>query len=200
MWNAGLDEAQTGIKIAGRNTNNHCRWWRKAMTNLDSILKRWEIANKSPSSQAMVFPVVMCGCDSWIIKKMSTEELMLLNCGIGEESWESLACNKIKPVSPKGNQFWIFIGKTDADLIWRTDFLEKTLMLGKIEGRRRRGRQRMRELNGITDSSEHEFEQALGVGDGQESLVCCSPWGHKESDTTEQLNWTLLWKFYKYEC
>ena len=46
----------------------------------------------------------------------------------------------------------------------------------------------MRWLDGITDSIEHEFEQALGVGDGQESLVCCSPWGHKESDTTEQLN------------
>ena len=55
-------------------------------------------------------------------------------------------------------------------------------MLGKIEGRRRRGRQRMRWLDGITDSM---FEQALGVGDGQGSLACCSPWGCKESDMTE---------------
>ena len=61
-------------------------------------------------------------------------------------------------------------------LMRKADSLEKTLMLGKIEGRRRRGHHR---LDG------HEFEQALGVGDGQESLVCCSPWGHKESDTTE---------------
>ena len=69
----------------------------------------------------------------------------------------------------------------------RTDSLEKTLMLGKIEGRRRRGRLRMmigwhHRLDG------HEFEQALGVVDGQRSLACCSPWGHKESDTIDQLN------------
>ena len=58
-------------------------------------------------------------------------------------------------------------------------------MLGKIEGRRRRGQQRMRWLDGITDSMDmHESEQALGVGDGQGSLACCSPWGPKESDTT----------------
>ena len=62
--------------------------------------------------------------------------------------------------------------------------MEKILLLGKIEGRRRSGPQRMRhhQLDG------HEFEQTLGVGDGQGSLACCSPWGRKESDTTEQLN------------
>ena len=70
-------------------------------------------------------------------------------------------------------------------LMQRTDSLEETLMLGKIEGRRRRGRQRMRWLDGITDSMSLS---KLGVGDGQGSLVCCRPWGHKESDTTEQLN------------
>ena len=59
------------------------------------------------------------------------------------------------------------------------DSLEKTLLLGKIEGKRRRGRQRMRWLDG------HEFEQAPGVGDGQGSLACCSPRGHKESDPSE---------------
>ena len=58
-------------------------------------------------------------------------------------------------------------------------------MLGKIEGGRRRGRQRMRWLEGITDFDGHEFEQASGAGDGQGSLVCCSPWGRKESDMTE---------------
>ena len=57
----------------------------------------------------------------------------------------------------------------------RTYSLEKTLMLGKIEGRRKREQQRMRWLDGITDSMNHEFEQALGVGDGQGSLACCSP-------------------------
>ena len=61
-------------------------------------------------------------------------------------------------------------------------------MLGKIEGRRRRGRQRMRRLDGITDSMAVGLEQAPGVGDGHGGLACCSPWGCKESDTTEPLN------------
>ena len=92
----------------------------------------------------------------------------------------------IKPVNPKGNQFWTFIGRTDAEpedpilcyLMRRTDSLEKSLM--KIEGRRRGWEDEMvgwhRWLNG------HEVEQAPGVGDGQGSLVCCSPWGHKDLD------------------
>ena len=67
-------------------------------------------------------------------------------------------------------------------LMQRTDSLEKTLMLGMIESRRRRGQQRMRWFDGITDSM---FKQALGVGDGQGSLACCSPWGHNESDTIQ---------------
>ena len=70
-------------------------------------------------------------------------------------------------------------------LMQRTDLLEKTLMLGKIEGRRRRGRQD--EMVGWHHRLDgHEFEHALGVGDGQESLVCYSSWGGKESDTTER--------------
>ena len=73
-------------------------------------------------------------------------------------------------------------------LVQRADSLEKTLMLGKIEGRRRRRLQRMRQLDGITDSMDIEFEPSPGVGDGQGSLACCNPWGCKESDTAEQLN------------
>ena len=76
-----------------------------------------------------------------------------------------------------------------GSLMQRTDSLEQTLKLGNIEGRRRRGRQRMRRLNDITDSMDMmSASQALGVGDGQGSLACCSPWGHRESDTTEKLN------------
>ena len=69
-------------------------------------------------------------------------------------------------------------------LIQRADSLEKTLMLGKTEGRSRRGSQKIRGLDGITDNG-HEFEQALGDGEGQASLACCSPWGGKELDMTE---------------
>ena len=72
-------------------------------------------------------------------------------------------------------------------LMRRADSLEKTLMLGKIEGRRKRGRQSMRWLDGITNSTV-EFEQVPRVGDGQGSLACCGPWGRKELNTTEQLN------------
>jgi len=89
-------------------------------------------------------------------RKLSTKELMLLNCGVGEDSWIPL--KEIKLVNPKGNQSWLFFRRTDAEapifghLMQRADSLEKTLMLGKIEGRRRRSRQRMRWLDGITDS------------------------------------------------
>ena len=72
----------------------------------------------------------------------------------------------------------------------RTELLDKTLMLGKIEGRRRRRPQRMRWLDGITDLMSHEFEQALGVGDGQGSWVCCSPKELDKNGVTK--NWTRL--------
>ena len=85
---------------------------------------------------------------------------MFLNCGVGEDLQSPLDCNNIKPVNPKGNESWIFIGRTDVEdespILWapmrRADSLEKTLILGKIKGSRRRGRQRMRWLDGITDS------------------------------------------------
>ena len=75
-------------------------------------------------------------------------------------------------------------------LMRRVDSLEKTLMLGGIGGRRRRGRQMMRWLDGITDSM--DISLSLGIGDGQGGLACCDSWGCKESDTTEQLNWLEL--------
>ena len=95
----------------------------------------------------------------------------------------------------KQSWIWILLGLWLCNYLiiinfghW-TDSFEKTLMLGKIEGRRRRGWQRMRWLDGITDLMDI-LEQAPGVGDGQGSLVCYTPWGHEESDMTEWLNWT----------
>ena len=106
-----------------------------------------------------------------------------------EKTLESpLDCKEIQPVHPKGNQSWIFIGRTDAELkfqyfghlLWSPDSFEKTLMLAKIEDRRRRGWQRMRWLDGITDLMDMSMNKV------------CSPWGRKESDTMEQVNWTEL--------
>ena len=109
----------------------------------------------------------------------------------------------IKPINPKGNQTWTYIERTDAEaetqyfghLMQRADSLEKTLMLGKIEGRRRKGWQRINWLDGITNSMD-KYEQAPGDDEEQGSLACCSPWGHKESDTTEGLNNNKLNKYH----
>ena len=73
-------------------------------------------------------------------------------------------------------------------VVQKTNSLETTLMLGKIEGRRRRGRQTMRPLDGITNSKNSRLSKLWELADGQGSLVCCSPWGHKDLDMTEQLN------------
>ena len=126
---------------------------------------------------------------------------MLLNCGVGEESntLESpLNCKETKPVNPKGNQSWIFIGKTDAEpeapILWPPD--AKIWLIGKDPDAGKDWRQ---EEKGMTEDEMagwhhqlkgHELEQALEVGDGQGSLACCSPWGCNELDMTERLNWT----------
>ena len=151
---------------------------------------RHYFGNKDPSSQGYGFSrshVWMWELDykeSWAPKNWCFWTVML------EKTLDSpLEYKEIQQFHPKGNQSWIFIGRTDAEaetpvfghLMQRTDSLEKTLMLREIEDRRRRGPQRTRWhhwLNG------HEFEQDLGNSERQGSLACCSPWGRKESDMT----------------
>ena len=122
-----------------------------------------------------------------------------------EKTLESpLDCKEIQPVHPKGDQSWCSLEGLMLKLklqyfghfMQTVDSLEKTLMLGGIGGRRRRGRQRMRWLDGITDLMDVEFEWTPGVGDGQGGLACCYSWDRKETDTTEWLNWMEL-KWYR---
>ena len=126
---------------------------RKAMTNLDSLLKSRDItlSTKVHLVNAMVFPVVMYGCESWTIKKAEhwrTDAFEL--CSLEKTLESSLDCKEIQQVSPKGNKSWIFIGRTDLKLKFQyfgyliqiTDSLEKTLTLGKIQGGRRRDNRR----------------------------------------------------------
>ena len=135
----------------------------------------------------------MYGCERWTIKKAECRRIDAF------ELWcwkRFLDCNDIKRVYPKRNESWIFIGRTDvedeAPILWPPD--AKSWLTGKDPDAGKDWRQEEKEtikdemvgwhhrLNG------HEFEQALGDSEGQGSLACCSPWGHKKSNMTEQLN------------
>ena len=115
-----------------------------------------------------------------------------------EKTLESpLDCKEIQSVNPKGNQSWIFIGRTDAEaetlIIWPPD--AKNWLTGKDpdagkDWRQEKGMKEDEMVRWHHQLNGHEFELALEGGDGQESLACYSPWGHKESDMTEWLNWT----------
>ena len=127
-----------------------------------------------------------------------------------EKTLESpLDCKEIQPVHPKGNQSWMFIGKTDVEaatpvlvhLMWRTDWFEKTLMLGKIEGRRRRGRQRVRWLDSITDSMDMSLSKLRElVWTGRPGMLRFMGWQSVVHDWATELNWTeLRWVLIKYD-
>ena len=157
---------------------------RKVMTYLDSILKSWDITlpTKVHLVKAMVFPVVMYRCESLTIKKAECRRIDAF------ELW----CWR------RGDQSWVFIGRTDVEdetpILWPPD--AKCWLIGKDPDA---GKDCRLEEKGMTEDemvgwchwlNGHAFEQIPGVGDGQGSLACCSPWGHKESDMTEWLNWT----------
>ena len=158
---------------------------RKAKTNLVSILKSRDstLPTKGCIVKAMVFPIVMYRCESWTIKKAKHRktDAFELWCWrrLFRVPWTARRSNQLilKEINPEYSLEGLMLKfQYFGHLIWRANSLEKTLRLGKIESRRRRGWQRMRWLDGITNS--------MDVSERQGSLACCSPWGHKESYTT----------------
>ena len=173
------------------------------MTKLDSILKSRDITlpTKVHLVKAMVFPGVMYGWmweldhkKGWAWKNWCFWTVVL------EKTLKSpLDCKEIKPVNSKGNQSWKFTRRTDAKaktpILWPHD--AKNRLIGKDpdagkDWKQEKGTTEDEIVGWHHQLNRHEFEQDLGVGDGQGSLACCSLWGHKESDMTEQLNWAEL--------
>ena len=140
----------------------------------------------------MVFPVVMYGCESWTICRLNWCSWAV----VLEKTLESpLDCKEIQPVHPKGNQSWIFIRRTDAEaealMLWLPEakswLIRKEPDAGK-DWRQEKGMTEDKMVGWHHQLYGHVFEHAPGDGEGQGSLACCSPWGRKESDTTERLN------------
>ena len=146
--------------------------------------------------KATVFPVVMHGCESWSIKKAEHRRIDAFELWCWRRllrvPWTARRSNQsvLMEISPKNSLEGLMLKlkfQYFGHLMRRTDSLGKTLILGMIE---EEGMTEDEMVGWHHQLNRREFEQAPGVADGQGSLVCCSPWGRKESDTTEQLNWT----------
>ena len=176
--------------------------WKKSYNQPRQHIKkqRHYFANKGPSNQSYG----ISSSHVWMWKLDYEENWVPKNCcfwTVVLKTLESpLNCKEVKPVNPEGNQSWVFIGRTDAEaeilILWPPDV--KNWLIGKDSDA---GKDWRWKEKGMTEDERvgwhhwldgYEFEQALGAGDAQERLECCSPWGRKEWDTTEWLNWTDL--------
>ena len=181
---------------------------RKVVANLDSILKNRDITLTTKVSlvKAMVFSVVTYGCESWTIKKTGQRRIDAFELWCWRRllrvPWTARSSNQsiLKEINPEYSLKGLMLKlklQSFCHLMQRTDSLEKTLMLGKIEGGRRSRWQRMRWLDGITDSMDMSLSRLRKLVMARE--VCWSPLACKESDMTERVNWTELnWRFKDY--
>ena len=150
------------------------------MTNVNIAL-----LTKFPIVKAMVFPAILYGCESWTIKKAKCQKIDAFELWCWGRllriPWTAKRSSQLE-INPEYSLEGLMLKlklQYFGFLMWRTDSLEKTLMLGKVEGRRRRERQKMRWLDGIRLKG-YESEETPGHSKDQWSLACCSPWGHKE--------------------
>ena len=181
-------QCQGGVKW--HKDSRHCSIYRKSNKSGNQdiiILLYWHI-------------ILMYGCESWTIKKAECQRIDAFELWCWRRLLNLLDCKEIQPVNPKGNQSWLFIGRTEAEadvpILWPPDV--KNWLIGKDPDA---GRDWGQEEKGTAEDEMagwhhwldgHEFEWIPGVGDGQGGLACCNSWGCKESDTTEWLNWTEL--------
>ena len=172
---------------------------RKVMTNLDIILKSSDITlqTKICLVKAMFFSVVMYGCESWTIKKAEHWRIDAFELWCWRRllrvPWTSRRSNQsiLKEISPEYSLEGLMLKlklQYFCHLMQRTDSFEKTLIWERLKAERK-GMTEDEMVRCHHQLDEHEFESTLGVDDGQRILVCFSPWGRKELDSTEQLNW-----------
>ena len=181
--------------------------WKKSYNKPIQCIKklRHYFDNKNPYSQSYGFSsshVWMWELDDkegWALKNWCFWTVVL------EKTLESpMDCKEIKPVNPKGSQSWIFIGRTDAEAVawtlWPPDVKSrltgKDPDAGKDWGQKEKGATENEMVGWHHWLNGHEYEQALGDGEGQGTLVCYSPWGCNELDATEQLNNSTSWEYY----